>query len=105
QTAEYNKRICDVLKQRIYAVDLAIFNLKAKNNNQGFFNYKNYLFLQNLVDIISQIKKFVAEISQMKTLLEYIQMKSIENTFNDLCTEFDNCICKLAFTIMIKRSD
>lgn len=104
QTAEHNKRICDVLKQRVDAVDLAVRNLKIKKNNQGFFNHKNHLYLQNLVNVITYIKNFMVEISQMKTLLKYIQAKSIKKTFNDLCKEFDNCINSLAFTITIKNS-
>ncbi|CAB5388652.1 unnamed protein product [Rhizophagus irregularis] len=104
QTAEHNKRICDILKQRIDAADLAVRNLKIKKNNQGFFNHNNYIYLQNLVNVITHIKNFMSEISQMKTLLKYIQAKSIEKTFDDLRKDFDNCINSLAFTITIKNS-
>jgi len=41
---------------------------------------------------MTQIKKFITEISQMVTLLKYIQTKSIERTFKELCKDFDNCI-------------
>jgi hypothetical protein len=101
QTTKYYKRVCDALKQRVDAVDLAVRDLKVRKNNQGFFNRKNYLYLQKLVNVITQIKDFMAEISQMKTF----QAKSIEKTFNDLCKEFDDCINSLAFTITIKSSD
>jgi hypothetical protein len=47
----------------------------------------------------------MTEISQMKTLIKYIQVESIEKTFKDLCYEFDDCIYSLAFTITIKNSD
>ena len=71
---------------------MAVLDLKAKrnnnNNNQRFFNHKNHLFLQHLIDIITQIKKFITEISQLKTLLEYVQVKSVEKTFKDLCKRF-----------------
>ena len=49
---------------------------------------KNYLYLQNLVNVMTQIKKFITEISQIKTLLKYIQAKSIEKNFKELCKEF-----------------
>ena len=54
---------------------------------------------------MTQIKKFIMEISQMKTLLKYIQAKSIERTFKELCKEFDGCISVLHLTISVKISD
>ncbi|CAB4474360.1 unnamed protein product [Rhizophagus irregularis] len=105
QTTEYCKRICDMLKQRVDAVDLAVRDFKVKKYNQGFFNHNNYIYLQKLVNVITQIKNFMTEISQMKTLIKYIQVESIEKTFKDLCKEFDDCINSLAFTITIKNSD
>src|SRR6266498_1779524 len=66
QAAEHNKRTCKALLQRVYAADLAVLELKVQRNVE-FFNNKNYLHLQNLVNVITQIKKFASEISQMKT--------------------------------------
>ncbi|CAB4433379.1 unnamed protein product [Rhizophagus irregularis] len=105
QTTEYYKRICDMLKQRVDAVDLAVRDFKVKKYNQGFFNHNNHIYLQKLVNVITQIKNFMTEISQMKTLIKYIQVESIEKAFKDLCKEFDDCINSLAFTITIKNSD
>ncbi len=88
QAAEHNKRTCFVLLQLVHAVNLVVLELKVpRNNNQEFFNNRNYLYLQNLVNVITQMKKFTAEISQMKTLLKYIQAKSIEKTFYELFKE------------------
>ncbi|CAB4440823.1 unnamed protein product [Rhizophagus irregularis] len=97
QAAEHNKRICDVLKLRVYAVDLATFELNVMRNNQEFFNRKNYSSLQSLVTVITQIKKFITDISQMKNLikLKYVQPKNIEKTFKELCREFDICIINI----------
>ncbi|GBC04276.1 hypothetical protein RclHR1_00560003 [Rhizophagus clarus] len=91
RAAEHNKRICEVLKLRVYAVDLATFELNVYEKNQEFFNRKNYSSLQSLVTIITQIKKFISDISQMKNLirLKYVQPKNIEITFKELCKEFD----------------
>ncbi|RIA86220.1 kinase-like domain-containing protein, partial [Glomus cerebriforme] len=48
QAAEHNKRICNSLKQRVYAANLAVFGLKVRRDEQEYFNKKNYLCLQNL---------------------------------------------------------
>ncbi|UZO15506.1 uncharacterized protein OCT59_006926 [Rhizophagus irregularis] len=98
QAAEHNKRICNVLKQRVYAVDLATFELNIMRNfNQEFFNRKNYSSLQSLVSVITQIKRFISDISQMKNLikLKYVQPKNIEKTFKGLCRELDICIINI----------
>ncbi|PKY61874.1 kinase-like protein, partial [Rhizophagus irregularis] len=86
-----------LLKQRVDAVDFAV----RDKDNQGFFNHKNYDYLQNLGKVTARIKNFMAEIP-LKNLLKYIQVKNIEKTFKDLRKEFDNSINSLAFT---KNSD
>ncbi|GBC04288.1 hypothetical protein RclHR1_00560015 [Rhizophagus clarus] len=107
QEAEYNTRICDALKQRVYAVDLAVLDLKVQRNNQEYFNGNNYLHLQNLITIITNIKKFMKNISQILALLKskYIIPKNIEKTLKELCDDFDVCIIKIDasdFTTTIK---
>ena len=106
QAAEHNTRICDVLKRRVYAVDLATFEFNFKRN-QELFNKKNFSHLQNLVIVMTQIKKFVSDISQIKNLLKltYIQSKNIEKTFKSLCGDFDTCVMNIdsaSFRNMIK---
>ena len=106
QVAEHNRRTCHFLLQRVSSANLAVFNLKINHqHNRKFFNSKNYLYLQNLVNVIILIKKFIIEISQMKTLLKYIQAKSIERTFKESCKEFDRCTDALTLTITDKSSD
>jgi hypothetical protein len=108
QEAEHNRRICDVLKQRVYVAYLAVFEIKVKRSNyQEFFNKKNYLYLQHLVTVIEHIKNFIENISKIKKLLKfkYVQTKSIEKTFKELCKDFDICIINidtLDFTTTIK---
>ncbi|CAB5215428.1 unnamed protein product [Rhizophagus irregularis] len=105
QAAEHNKRTCDALLQRVYAAELAVQDLKRQRNSKEFFNNKNYLCLQNLVNIIVQIRKFISDISQMKSLIKYFQVKSIENSFKELCKEFDSCVNILSFEINVDTSD
>jgi hypothetical protein len=105
--AEHNKRICKMLKKRVYAAESAVRDLRIgdKEDNKDFFNSENYLSLQYLYNIMVQIKKFISDISQMKSLIKYIQTKSIEKTFKELCEEFDSCVNVLPFSINIKVAD
>ncbi len=105
QAAEHNKRTCNVLLQQVHAANLAALNLKVQRNNQEFYNKKNYLGVQILVNVIVPIKKFAAEISQMKTLIKYIKANNIMKTFKELCLEFNECINLLKFTTGNKIRD
>ncbi|CAI2193950.1 12917_t:CDS:2, partial [Funneliformis geosporum] len=46
-------------------------------------------------NVIITIKKFAREISQMKTLIKYIQAGSIEKSLNELCSDLNECIISL----------
>ncbi|PKY24723.1 kinase-like protein [Rhizophagus irregularis] len=104
EAAEHNKRTCIVLLERVRVADSAIRQFRGKKDDPVFFNNENYLFLQELSYIITQIKKFVSEISQLKTLTNYIEAKNIEKTFADLCKEFDSSFNFLLVSIDLKRS-
>ncbi|CAB4446654.1 unnamed protein product [Rhizophagus irregularis] len=107
EAAEHNKRTCKILRNRVYAAESAVRDLKVRDReeNRDFFNVKNYFCLQNLSFIISQIRKFIFDISQMKSLIKYIKVKNIEKTFKELCGEFNSCINLLSFSIDVKISD
>jgi hypothetical protein len=96
QAAEHNIRICKILKRRVYAVDLAIYEFNVERKNQ-FFNRKNYSSLQSLVIVITHIRRFISDISQIKNLikLKYVLPENIEKTFKELSREFDICIINI----------
>ncbi|CAB4485400.1 unnamed protein product [Rhizophagus irregularis] len=100
KAAEHNKRTCKILKNRVGA---AVRDLGE--DRKEFFNNKNYSCLQDLSDTITRIKKFISEISQMKSLIKHIKVKNIEETFKKLCEEFDSYIKVLSFSIDVKTAD
>ncbi|GBC13887.2 kinase-like domain-containing protein [Rhizophagus irregularis DAOM 181602=DAOM 197198] len=102
QSAEHNKRICGSLIDRISATVAAVRNLKIRRDqNKSFFNQKNLILLQRLVNNIQHIKKFVEEVSQLKGLLKYVRTKSIEKNFKELCRDFDSNVATLNFSITV----
>ncbi|EXX56325.1 uncharacterized protein OCT59_023059 [Rhizophagus irregularis] len=101
-SAEHNKRICGALIDRVSAAEAAVRNLKIRRDqNKSFFNQKNLILLQRLVNNINQIKKFVGEVSQLKGLSKYVQAKSIEKNFKELCRDFDSNVATLNFAITV----
>ncbi|CAB5366937.1 unnamed protein product [Rhizophagus irregularis] len=106
EAAEHNKRTCEILKNRVRVAELAVRDLRdKKKDREDFFNKINYIRLQELSTIITQIKKFISEISLMKTLIKYLKEKSIEKIFKELCMEFDSCINLLSFSINVEIAD
>ncbi|POG71371.1 hypothetical protein GLOIN_2v1607464, partial [Rhizophagus irregularis DAOM 181602=DAOM 197198] len=106
EAAEHNKRTCEILKNRVRVAELAVRDLRdKKKDREDFFNKINYIRLQELSTIITQIKKFISEISLMKTLIKYLKEKSFEKIFKELCMEFDSCINLLSFSINVEIAD
>jgi hypothetical protein len=100
-SAEHNKRICGVLIDRVSAAEALVRNLKIRRDqNKDFFNQKNLILLQRLVNNIQQIKRFVGEISQLKGLSKNVQARSIEKNFKKLCRDFDSNVATLGFSII-----
>uniref|UniRef100_U9STC0 Protein kinase domain-containing protein n=1 Tax=Rhizophagus irregularis (strain DAOM 181602 / DAOM 197198 / MUCL 43194) TaxID=747089 RepID=U9STC0_RHIID len=106
EAAEHYKRTCKILKKRVNAAELAVRDLKRNiEDRKELFNSNNYSYLRNLFDTITRIKKFISEISQMESLIKYIKEKNIEDTFKELCEEFDSCINLLSFSIDVNIDD
>ncbi|CAG8818933.1 591_t:CDS:1, partial [Racocetra fulgida] len=68
QTAEHNKRICGSLLARATAAQTAVNNLEIRRlENEDLFKSKEfYKNFQKLVNVISRIKIFIEEVSQLK---------------------------------------
>ncbi|CAI2179327.1 17346_t:CDS:10, partial [Funneliformis geosporum] len=105
QTAEHNKKICGIFLDRVQIADTAVRNLKnRRDENVEFFTTNNLLHLQELVNVISKICKFVGEISQLTSLSKYIQAKNIENSVKELSSEFDSTIIAIQFSLSVDFS-
>lgn len=66
QTAELNKRICDVLLDRVGAAEAVVRNLDIRrDDNRPFFNERNYIAFRGFIGVIKWIKNFASEISQI----------------------------------------
>ncbi|PKK74134.1 hypothetical protein RhiirC2_308537 [Rhizophagus irregularis] len=104
QTAVINKGICGVMLDRVAIAESATKNFLKVRENEEFFSAENYINLQKLVTVVGKIRKFLAEISQVKGLKKYTQAKNIEKTAMDLNKEFDSTIQLLEFAFMVDFS-
>ncbi|CAG8761151.1 10153_t:CDS:2 [Dentiscutata erythropus] len=76
QSAEHNKLISSALVDKTVSIETTFPNLQ-------------------------KIQKYISEVTQLKGLEKYIHAKSIQTTFYELTTEFDNYVNKLKFAITV----
>ncbi|CAI2162738.1 18464_t:CDS:2 [Funneliformis geosporum] len=102
QAAQYNKKICRILLDRVQIADTAVRNIKIhREESKEFFSEKNLFNLQRLLNVIVKICKFVEEISQLKGLYKYLNSKNIEKSVKELMNEFDSTIQLLEFSLQV----
>src|SRR5438876_1103117 len=73
EDAQYNKKICNSLMDRVETADLAIRTLKRrKQENENKFRDKEYYksFLR-FVDVMKKIKSFIKDVSQIQGFKKY----------------------------------
>ncbi|CAB4485310.1 unnamed protein product [Rhizophagus irregularis] len=104
QTAVINKGICGVMLDRVAIAESATKKFLKVRENEEFFSAENYVNLQKLVTVVGKIRKFLAEISQVRGLKKHTQAKNIEKTAMDLNKEFDSTIQLLEFAFMVDFS-
>ncbi|CAB5382525.1 unnamed protein product [Rhizophagus irregularis] len=97
RTAQYNKNTCEAMLERVQIATTDIGNLKIRNLE--FFSKKNFNNFHNLVAVISEMRHFLADISQGSK--KYVQAKDINEKFINLIDEFETAIRLLQFYLII----
>ncbi|CAG8607231.1 22305_t:CDS:2 [Rhizophagus irregularis] len=100
KTAQYNRKTCEAMLERVKIADTAVNNLKIRNLE--FFSKKNFINFRNLVTVIGEIRQFLAEISQLKgSYRKYVRAKDVQEKFSNLNDEFETAIRLLRFFLII----
>ena len=98
--AQYNKKTCETMLERVQIANTVVKNLKIRNLE--FFSKKNFINFRNLVTVISEIRQFLVEISQSKgSYRKYVQAKDVQEKFSSLNDEFETAIRLLQFFLII----
>ncbi|CAB4485534.1 unnamed protein product [Rhizophagus irregularis] len=97
RTAQYNKNTCEAMLKRVRIAITAIGNLKIRNLE--FFSKKNFNNFHNLVAVISEMRHFLADISQGSK--KYVLAKDINENFINLIDEFETATRLLQFHLII----
>jgi len=97
-TYNTNKRICQILTERIYVANSTIERLTTR---EDLSSKSFYTSLQRLVRVLQRMKKYIEEISQYNNMQKITGAKSIEKLFKELCQEYDSAIISLNFALTV----
>jgi len=97
EEAQYNKKICNALMDRVEMADIAIKTLSFRNQNY-------YNALNRLIDVMREIKDFMKDIFQLQDSTKFLDsLGSIEDRFSNLINKFEIVMKDLNFTMIIDQ--
>ncbi|GBB92361.1 hypothetical protein RclHR1_00020064 [Rhizophagus clarus] len=107
EDAQYNKKICNSLMDRVETADLAIRTLKRRKqeNENKFRDSEYYKAFLRFVDIMKKIKSFIKDVSQIQGFKKYVKATAIKDKFNNLVKEFEAVMSDLSFTMAIANDE
>ncbi|CAG8578889.1 16972_t:CDS:2, partial [Gigaspora rosea] len=101
QKAEHNKALCNYLTRRVNAAVAAIKDLEIrKQDNQEFFKEgANLQLIKDFVKCMLDIRKFVADVSQLGSFGTFFNSNNIIQKYKDLSNRFDGYLSSLNFAM------
>ncbi|CAG8682246.1 1900_t:CDS:2, partial [Funneliformis caledonium] len=98
KTALHCKNITRILMERISAAVSAVILQSSEDL------LKDHIGLHKLIQTLNKMKIYIDEITQYDIVLQFLEDKSIENKFKDLCKEYDDRNDVLSFAIELKTN-
>ncbi|CAG8459165.1 2848_t:CDS:2 [Gigaspora margarita] len=99
--AEHNKVLCNYLTKRVNSAVAAINDLEIrKQDNQEFFkDAANLQLIKDFVKCMLDMRKFVAEVSQLGSFGTFFNSNNIIQKYKDLSNRFDGYLNSLNFAM------
>ncbi|CAG8802014.1 12265_t:CDS:1, partial [Racocetra fulgida] len=101
KNAQYNKKICGALIERVRSVEFGIrILLRRKPEIEENFKKENYIDnFEKFAKTMIEIKKFVADITQFQRF-RFLKTDTVKEKFLELTKRSDTCMGMLDFTIV-----
>ncbi|CAG8598285.1 14300_t:CDS:2, partial [Gigaspora rosea] len=103
ENAQYNKRICNSLMDRVDAAEQAVKSLQRRKaeHEKHFRNTEYYKNFVRFVDVLKRIKGFIKDISELQGYKKFFHANSIKDKFDSLIKEFETVMGDLHFTMAV----
>ncbi|CAB4398666.1 unnamed protein product [Rhizophagus irregularis] len=107
EDAQYNKKICNSLMDRVETADWAIRTLKRRKqeNESKFRDSEYYKAFLRFVDVMKKIRSFIKDVSQIQGFKKYVKATAIKDKFHHLIKEFEAVMGDLSFTMAIANDE
>ncbi|RIA81175.1 kinase-like domain-containing protein [Glomus cerebriforme] len=107
EDAQYNKKICNALMDRVQVAESAIktLNRRKQENEKNFRDKKYYLTFVRFTDVMKKIKDFIKDISQLQGYKKFLHASNIKDKFENLTKEFETVMRDLHFTMAVENDE
>ncbi|CAG8559071.1 5896_t:CDS:2 [Diversispora eburnea] len=107
EAAQYNKKICNSLMDRVIAAEAAFKSLKRRQteNELNFRNQEYYYSFIRFIEIMKRIKNFMIDISSLFKYQKFVHSGSVKDRFNSLVEDFDVIMTELHFTMAFTNEE
>ncbi|PKC04957.1 kinase-like protein, partial [Rhizophagus irregularis] len=102
--AQYNKRSCAVLVERVQAAEVALNHCK-QGNEKNFCKKAYYSSFERFVAILEEIKGFIQDVAHLSGYRKFISNDIIKVRFQQLITDFDSIVSDLQLIMFIANEE
>ncbi|CAG8622685.1 uncharacterized protein OCT59_019669 [Rhizophagus irregularis] len=85
ESAQYNKKSCAVLLERVQAAEIAVqaLNRRKQENEKNFRNQSYYYSFERFVAILREIKGFIQDVTHLSGYENLFQVFTLKKDFNN----------------------
>ncbi|RGB32703.1 kinase-like domain-containing protein [Rhizophagus diaphanus] len=107
ESAQYNKKSCAALIERVQAAEVAVqaLNRRKQENEKKFRNQAYYYNFERFVAILREIKGFIQDVTHLSGYRKFISSVHIKERFQQLITDFDSVVADLQLAMVIANED
>ncbi|CAG8737497.1 12297_t:CDS:2 [Rhizophagus irregularis] len=102
--AQYNKKSCAVLVQRVQAAEVAL-NHYNQGSVKNFCKQSYYYSFERFVAILEEIKGFIQDVTHLSGYRKFISNDNIKVRFQQLITDFDIVVSDLQLIMFIANEE
>ncbi|CAB5361443.1 unnamed protein product [Rhizophagus irregularis] len=106
KSAQYNKKTCAALIERVQAAEIAVqaLNRRKQENESKFRKQSYYISFEKFVAILREIRTFVQDVTHLSGYRKFNSSDHIKIMFQQLIIDFDNIVGDLQLS-MVNAND
>nr|CAG8563018.1 4841_t:CDS:2 [Entrophospora candida] len=105
--AQYNKKSCAALIQRVQSAEVAVkvLDRRKQENKENFHQQTYYINFERFITILGDIEAFMTDFTRLSQYKKFISNNVIKERFIGLINDFDRVVHDLGFTMIIASDE